>query len=66
MNLRQAATCARCGNVGKRRQLTELLQRNKNEPIFVLCRQCVHLLRYADACTWKWFREYRHRVSQEK
>jgi hypothetical protein len=66
MKLRHAAACARCGNVGKQRQLDELLRINRDEPIVVLCDQCVHLLRYADAHTWKWFREYRDRLSQDK
>jgi RNase P subunit RPR2 len=51
--------CARCGNPGKPRQLNDLLLFDKNEPVVVLCPQCVHLLRYADAKTWKWFRDYR-------
>ena len=58
--------CARCGKVGRPRQLDELLQRNRNEPVMVVCNQCVYMLKYADARKWKWFREYRDRLSQEK
>jgi hypothetical protein len=66
MKLRPVATCARCGKAGKSRQLNELLRFYRDEPVIVLCGQCVHLLRYADARTWKWFREYRDRLSQGK
>lgn len=56
--------CARCGNAGKPRQLNELLQFDMDEPVIVLCGQCFHLLRFADAIIWKWFRKYRDRLSQ--
>ena len=62
MKPRHAAACARCGKAGKPRQLDELLQHNKSAPIVVLCNQCVHALRYADARTWEWFRRYRARL----
>ena len=63
---RRADACARCGKVGRPRQLDELLQRNRNEPVMVVCNQCVYMLKYADASRWKWFREYRDRFSQDK
>ena len=66
MNLGQAATCARCGNAGKQRQLNELLQFDRDEPVIVLCSKCVQLLRYADARTWRWFRDYRFRLSHDR
>jgi hypothetical protein len=66
MNPRHAAACARCGNAGKQCQLNELLQIDKHEPAVALCDQCLRLLKYADARTWEWFREYRERLSQEK
>ena len=31
-----------------------------------LCGECLHLLKYADASTWKWFREYRDRLIKMK
>jgi hypothetical protein len=60
--------CERCGDPGKQRQLDKLLQHNKSAPIIVLCDECVHSLKYADARTWRWFREYRDRLisSQDK
>jgi hypothetical protein len=66
MKSRHAVACAHCGNAGKPRQLNELLEFDRDEPAIVLCRQCVHLLKYADTRTWKWFREYRDRLSQDK
>ena len=48
------------------RQLNELRKFDADEPVIVLCAQSVHLLRYADAKTWKWFRDYRYRVGQDK
>jgi hypothetical protein len=63
---RHAVACARCGKVGRPRQLNELLEFDRNEPIIVLCRQCVHLLKHADADTWNWFRDYRDRLSKKK
>ena len=73
MKPRDAATlapkkCERCGDPGKQRQLDKLLQHNKSAPIIVLCDECVHSLKYADARTWRWFREYRDRLisSQDK
>jgi hypothetical protein len=48
--------CTRCGNTGKPRQLNELLRFDRNEPVIALCNECLHLLKYADAATWKWFR----------
>jgi hypothetical protein len=39
---RQSAACARCGKAGRPRQLNELLQHDENEPVIVLCNQCVH------------------------
>jgi hypothetical protein len=62
MNPRHATACARCGKVGKQRQLNELLEFDKDEPIVAICNHCLHLLRYTDARTWKWFREYRDRL----
>jgi hypothetical protein len=50
------------GVVGKPRQLDELLQHNKNEPTTALCDQCVDALKYADARTWKWFRDHREQL----
>jgi hypothetical protein len=61
MKSRHAAACAHCGSIGKQRQIDELLRFNKGEPVIVLCNQSLHLLKYADASTWKWFREYRDR-----
>ena len=66
MALAKRNTCARCGKVGKPRQLNELLKFDKDEPIVVLCNQCLHALKYADAHTWKWFRDYRDRLRQAK
>jgi hypothetical protein len=57
-----AVACARCGNVGEPHQLDDLLELNIGEPIIVLCGKCLHSLKYADASTWKWFREYRDRL----
>jgi hypothetical protein len=37
----------------KPRQLDELLEMNRNEAIIVVCDQCLHALKYADAKTWK-------------
>jgi excisionase family DNA binding protein len=45
-------------------ELDELLQHNKNGPVIVLCNQCVHALRYADASTWKWSRDHRDRFKR--
>jgi hypothetical protein len=66
MSPRHVAACAHCGNVGKPRQLNELLKSDRNEPVISLCDQCLHLLRYADARTWEWFREHRDRLSRER
>jgi hypothetical protein len=60
------AACERCEKAGRPRRLNELLQHDSNEPAIALCRKCVHLLRYADARAWRWFREYRDRLCQEK
>jgi RNase P subunit RPR2 len=60
--LAKRIACAHCGNPGKPRQLNDLQQFDKNEPVVVLCAGCVHSLRYADAKTWKWFRDYRDRL----
>jgi hypothetical protein len=60
----KAAACARCGNLGKRRQLNELLRFDRSKPVVVLCARCVHLLRYADASIWEWFRQYRDRLRE--
>jgi hypothetical protein len=57
-----AVACARCGNLSKPQQLNDLLRFDKNEPIVQLCNKCLHWLKYADASTWKWFREYRDRL----
>jgi hypothetical protein len=62
MKPRQAAACARCGNVGRPRQIDELLQFNRDELVIALCNQCLHSLKYADAHTWKWFRDYRDKI----
>ncbi len=61
---RHAAACARCGKAGRPRQLNELLLFDRDEPVIALCGKCVHLLRCADAKTWKGFREYRDRLTQ--
>ncbi len=61
MKSRRSAVCACCGKVGQPRHLNEFLESDKWEPIIVLCNQCIHALRYADAKTWKWLREYRDR-----
>jgi hypothetical protein len=63
-----AVACARCGNVGGPHQLNDLLEFDETEPIVPLCDQCLHLLKYADARTWGWFRECRDRLisSQDK
>jgi hypothetical protein len=61
MGLRRAAECACCGKVGKQRQIDELLEFNRDEPVIVLCNQCLRSLKYADAGAWKWFRQYRNR-----
>jgi hypothetical protein len=66
MKPRQPADCARCGGVAKQRKLNDLLQFDRNQPVIALCNQCLHSLRYADAYTWKWFRVYRGRLSQER
>jgi hypothetical protein len=66
MKNRQATARARCGNIGTPRQLNELVQFDRNEPIISLCGECLHLLKYADASTWKWFREYRDRLIKMK
>jgi hypothetical protein len=63
--LAERRKCERCGNVGKPRQLNELLEFDGREPIIVLCNHCVNLLRYADASTWKWFREFRNREKRQ-
>ena len=62
MNLRHTAAYARCGSVGKPRQLNDLLRFDRNEPVVALCDQCLNLLKYADARTWEWFRRYRDRL----
>jgi hypothetical protein len=61
-----ATSSARCGKAGKPRQLNELLKFDEDESVIVLCNQCVHSLRYADSPTWKWFRDHRDRLSQNK
>ena len=66
MKRREACARAHCGNAGKPRQLNELLQFDRNEPIIALCGQYLHSLKYADASTWKWFRKYRDRLSEGK
>jgi hypothetical protein len=65
MKPRQPAACAYCGGSGKPRQLNELLEFDTDEPIIALCNKCLHSLKYADARTWKWFREYRDRLRQK-
>jgi len=64
MKSHRTATCAYCERAGKPRQLDVLLQHDKDESIIVLCDRCVHALEYADASTWKWFREYRDRLER--
>lgn len=54
--------CEHCWNAGEPRQLNELLEFDRDEPVIVLCSQCVNALRYADARTWAWFRKYRDSV----
>jgi hypothetical protein len=68
MKPRQAAACAHCGSPGKSYQLNDLLRFDKEEPMVVLCVCCIRSLKYADAKTWKWFRDYRARLisSREK
>jgi hypothetical protein len=61
-----AVSCSHCKNVGKPRQLNELLQFDRDEPVIALCNKCLHSLKYADAHTWKWFREYRDRLIKMK
>jgi len=61
MKPRHTAACARCGKAGRPRQLDVLLRHDEYERVIVLCDRCVHALRYADASTWKWFRDYCHR-----
>jgi hypothetical protein len=63
---RTSQTCAYCVNIGKPRQLNDLLLVDRKEPVVALCDQCLRSLKYADAGTWKWFREYRARLSQGK
>jgi hypothetical protein len=58
MKPRPAAACAHCGSPGKPRQLNELLRFDSDEPVIVLCDECVRALRWADARTWEWFRGY--------
>jgi hypothetical protein len=64
MKPRNTVSCARCGKAGRSRQLDELLHHNRNAPVIVLCGQCVHALKYADASNWKWFRDYRYRLKR--
>jgi hypothetical protein len=54
--------CARCGQSARPHQLNELLEFDEREPVIALCGQCVNALKYADARTWEWFREYRDRL----
>lgn len=58
--------CERCGSLGKSRQLNELLLFDRKEPVIALCDQCVRSLKSADARAWKWFRDRRDQLSQEK
>ena len=44
----------------------ELVRFDRNEPMISLCGECLHLLKYADASSWKWFREYRERLIHTK
>ena len=37
MKPRRAASCFRCGKVGKPRQLNELLKFDEDKPVIVLC-----------------------------
>ncbi len=62
MESRRATACARCWNTGKQRQINELLEFDKSEPVIALCDDCLHALKYADAKTWNWFRKYRDRL----
>lgn len=66
MKPHHAVICARCGSVGKARQLDEFLKFNRKEPVIPLCDQCLHLPKHTDAETWKWFRDIGYRLSQEK
>ena len=66
MKNRPATACARSGNIDTRRQLNELVRFDRNEPMISLCGECLHLLKYADASSWKWFREYRDRLIKTK
>jgi hypothetical protein len=65
MKPRQAAACARCRNAGRPYQLDDLLRFDKDEPVVALCDQCLHALKYADASTWKWFRDIRDRLKMK-
>lgn len=66
MKYHPAAACARCGGVGMQRHLDELLRSNRDEPAVALCDECLHLLKYADAKTWNWFRKYRDRLTSRE
>jgi len=59
-----AAACAHCGKAGREYQLNDLLKFDEDEPPVALCDLCLHALKYADAGTWKWFREYRDRLTK--
>jgi hypothetical protein len=59
-------SCAHCKNVGQPHQLNELLQFDRDEPVIPICNKSLHSLKYADARTWKWFREYRDRLNSGK
>ncbi len=63
MKPRHAAACARCGNPGEPYQLNDLLRFDQSEPVVALCNDCLYALRYADATTWKWVREYRESIT---
>lgn len=59
-------TCERCGNVGKRRSIDDLLEFRITKVRAFLCDKCYAALEQADATAWKWFREYRDRILGSK
>jgi len=62
MDARRAAACARCGKVGKLRQIDDVIGFFLKQIIdVVLCDRCNDALIYADATEWEWFRQYRDR-----
>jgi len=60
------AVCARCGDVGKQRWITDLLRGRVSKIGVILCDKCWNALMQADGPVWAWFRKYRDELDEDK